>query len=746
MNGHTAAPGKPQMTPKELVALATVLRRRALSGRSVERYILDLDRSWDRETVHAVLAYALCQIEGELAVARLGARAHGVPLGTQVGAQQRILLQANTAIGQSCRAARAQRLIQAQPKAGPDALAVLVMQRLLGKAHERPLETVLGARVLPPPDEPVHAWAVANGLLDPPSSPQVQRLLAMRDSEFVAEMLIEAKGLRTLPVHPAVAERRLALGKRVAQRMQDEIKAAEEALLKRPAKRRSPAQFRKVQEAYQRKGMLLLRQRLAEAEEARFRADVLRLLQDSPLVKRQAGLVREAAAAMAKEDPALWAAVVAEAKAHQRQCRHASQPVPCAPCVPKLAKSIRARRSFRITRSQTTSPPAEDTPVSTAGAVDAQPERLPLARESRQHEALKGHAIAVSEHPGDTGTVLPELPEEVPAAGRDDGRRLMGPKDGPTDPEVTQVEDQSLRWRQVLRAEHLSARRCPLPAEVLRAVKGALRGGREMSLVIRHDVQPTQKSKVTSRLRGRLEGAHVVFRGEGWPGYFFPGMIVTCTWAPAQKTLTVEPRLLPDFVWINGRRVTHDHDVRFFIRDTAPGGWRSQAVRNLSVEQWVLRTLQILGYLDPHGRALLTEGALMRNMIRLGFPDRGHRHVEATVEQLIRQGRLKRVRGSLDQDGHPVFPARAHQPPVQLLCHEPRVDHSPPEHPRRGNPTDTRRSVHQVAGFIRRLPSGQSPSRDALDAYAEARRNAELANDDSLPSGYTFVRKHRRGR
>lgn len=873
----------------EVIELAATLRQQASSRMAVDRFVRRLDNSREREVAYAALAYALCQIQGELVVRKLGGHVPTRWRNAQLADQQRTLMQVNAVIKESCLEARRQRVRRVPPpEVAPNHLAALVMQQFDEEAFGGFLQPVLHARGLPSNafrfpslGGLVYAWAEANGLIGAPPSLQVKQLLAMNDSQFIAELLTEANGRRGLPDHPAIVDRRMALGKELDKKLQAGIREAERSVQRQPLRGRSPESFRKVLKLYQVRGRFLLHQRMAEAEEAEFRAGMLLVFRGRVFMQERAACLQEAATAMGKANPELRAAVTAVVSAHQRQCPEASRPFPCARCAPGLVEAVRTRHQSSTVRTRKGSPStASVTTVTKIGseaasrtadtadgrsaaaegkplvvAVDAKfddqsnlaglawvaedgqvgaaleqassaeeatlravcrawndlrvsghslsircgdtgavrearrmlehqgrgaPAASPgfaagligyghrvtvtysgglrsksrhgkvaaelaslarsIARGSGRHEEVAAWAVAASKRLGGTGTAFLALHEGAA------GSRLLGPEDGIADPEVTRTRSGSLTWKQVLRAEHLSLQRCPLPTEVWRSMIDTLHDGQKVLLVVQHDVQPSRGNKATREVRAELwEGYLSLLRGS-WPGYFFPGMIVDCSWTPARKRLTVSPRRLPRPIQVNGRTLTHHYDARVFTRDTAPGGWLKQTGQDLNVEQWVLRTLQILGYLDPLGRALLTEDALTRNMIELGFPSRRLGSVETTVERLIKQGELRRVPGSLDQDGHPVFPARPHQPSIQLLCHEPRVDRSQQGDAQMSRPTGAKRSSHQVSGFVRKLPQGQAPTRDALDAHTEARRQAELADDKPLPAGYTFVRRHRRGR
>ena len=894
---------------EEVVELSAKLCQQALSGMAVERFVQNLDELREKEAVYVALAYSLCQVSGEESALRLGAcvphRRRWVKL---LPVQRRTLMRLDIALEEFFQNFVGVQMKEvSSPESAPDHLVAVVMQQIGGEVFESHLQSVLSARSMPPDafrfppsGEPVYSWAVANGLMEPPSSIEVKRLLEMKDGDFVAEVLKEAEGRRTLSAHPAIADRRLALERRVDQELQKRIKRAEEEVQRQPLERRRDFKvFRGVMAAYKERGRFLVGQRMAKLEMARLRIELLRLFQSRSFVWKRVSCLQEAARTMAEHNPELWETVTTEVEAHQKRCPKASRPFPCAQCGPQVAASVRARFGPRVIRGAITlssenpsSPPTtptadglrsdeqlrtdeqlvatEEEPlvvvvemqfsresnmaglawVAKDGRVGAALEQagskkeatrqairrawfdlrsserslaiicrnasvarqaqevlraqeggaltippglpadlvghgdrvavihkksseqrsqhdrsavkiaaraLAVARGESSREELKAYAETTSKQLGGTGEVFLTLPEsevleaaaakEIAAFEETAGSRLLGPEDEIGAAQITRTSGGDRTWQQVLRAEHLRLGRCPLPAKVWDLVS-TLHEGRYVPVVIQHGVQLTRGKRLIRELRAELgEGYLSLLRErEGWPGYFFPGMIVDCTWSLDQSRLTVSPRPLPKPLEINGRVIAYEYNIHAFIRDVAPGGWLGQARRKLTVEQWVLRTLQVLGYLDPHGRALLTEDALQRNMIELGFPREKLGLVEGVVKGLINRGELRYVQGSLDPNGRPAFPARPWRPAIRLLCYEPCVECFLQQGGQTEEPARVRRSAHEVAPFIRRLPEGKSASRKAREGYAEAVRRAELVGDDELPPGYTFVPRHSRGR
>ncbi|MFF4026361.1 hypothetical protein ACFYY5_26280 [Nocardia elegans] len=293
------------------------------------------------------------------------------------------------------------------------------------------------------------------------------------------------------------------------------------------------------------------------------------------------------------------------------------------------------------------------------------------------------------------------------------------------------------RWLQSLRRDDVIQRRLPLPAVVAAALDRSPSGSR-ISLTLIHRSTAIHGEKADLVALVTADGLRL--KSGDWPRDFFPGIFLDCTWRPNSGRFIAKTRRLSQPLSVEGQSVGYQYDVQVFTRETAPisehGG---------SVADWVILTMRTLGYLDADGRAVLAEDALERNMVELGFPPAQLPQLTHVVVRLIREGRIQRVEGSLGSDGRPVFPALRYRPPVELLSFRPKiVQVHRDETPRHQTDPRADQRPHKVSGFVRRLPWGQSASDEALEAHAEARRHAELANDAPLKPGFTFVRKHRR--
>lgn len=296
-----------------------------------------------------------------------------------------------------------------------------------------------------------------------------------------------------------------------------------------------------------------------------------------------------------------------------------------------------------------------------------------------------------------------------------------------------------LAWRCALTRTHLADGWCPLPDGPL----GDPHDGAALRLHLAHDdgALGGTEHQVTLRRRfgrWRLDGVR-------WPRGVLPGTLVTVQWQPGTPAAQARTRRLGHPDRVDGVEYRHRYDIHVVTRENAPGAEQDRRTPDLSDASWVLRTLRVLGYLSFDGTATLAEHALLRNALDLGMPQHRAQQLPKAVEQLIRSHQLERVLGSVDRHGRPWWPARAGHPRVELLRYVPdvqRVDE--PEHGQGGGWGASRRA-HMVAGFVRRLPSGAYASDEQIALHREAVHAAEIV-DRPLPEGYTYVRRHHRGR
>lgn len=299
-----------------------------------------------------------------------------------------------------------------------------------------------------------------------------------------------------------------------------------------------------------------------------------------------------------------------------------------------------------------------------------------------------------------------------------------------------------LVWHAALYRMHLDGGWCPLPPGRI----GQEHDGRRLRLRIDHrdrvHSQPGPEHEVTLRRRGGEWELH----GIRWPRDLQPGVIATFTWQTGGSFVTARTTMLSMPERVDGVEFLHRYDARVVTREAAPGSDQDRDVPDLSDASWVLRTLRRLGYLSPDGSATLAEDALARNCLDLGIPKSYLGRLSATVDRLVRAGRIQRAPGSLDGYGRPWYPARSGQVPTELLRYVPTVETL--DRSVRREIQDAwhgRRGTHWVTGFVRRLPPGAQASAEQIDLHRQAVEDAEVV-DQWLPEGYTYVRRHSRGR
>jgi hypothetical protein len=862
-------------SPHELVKMARSIRERASKSGNAGTLRRELDKHSTRENAMAAISFALWQIEGERVASGLGDRL--APRRSSLERERALLERVLAHLAEASRVAHVRRLAGVpRASSAPNHLSAMVMQHVGKFSFQKILREVLADRNLPPnaiqlPSNIGYGWASANGLLPKPDAP-VDQLLRQGDESFVTAMLKDALNPGHLPDHPAVATRRLTLVSAAEHQMHYRVGQVEERIGNLSPRDRTATYFRELRDAYERAGMLALRQRQSESATAELELQVKRLTRSPAFMQLRADCLQEAAAIAAKEKPDLWGAVLIAVVSHQRHCPEAKASFPCAECAPMLAKSITSagRAPASVPKQPGPQATVDDVTIVERPNVPPADQELPKPAAQLREDALivavnaranprstvvglawvseDGQAGVATDHASslreaqllaicravadlqDTGLPIdvlspnqqvtgdarlllrqtsgqpPAIKSEIPGAtdllsylvsraGKiqvhtgsthkeheplieatrvlakialgvirgdssqknlerkvsqvserfsvSDSPRLLGPGESAASPTVRKDRD-GLVWTQSLHAHHLRSRAIPLPAEIRSAIRQSFHGEARIPLTIYHRSGEFPADKAMRTVRVQTGNEEPDLTSPGWPRDFFPGIIVKCSWQPRTKMLTAKTFRLGSPSRIEDRLIGYDYDPRILTRETAPGGAGSDAPKGLSVSDWVLRTLQILGYLDTDGCAVLAEESLERNMVELGFPAQQLHQVTEAVNKLIRDGRIRKVQGSIGPGGYPIFPAIRHRPPVELLSFQPKAakaraesrpptQHMPPPH-----------RPQYVSGFVRRLPSGYSASDEAIEAHADAQRRAELANDGSLKPGYTFVRRHPR--
>ena len=188
-----------------------------------------------------------------------------------------------------------------------------------------------------------------------------------------------------------------------------------------------------------------------------------------------------------------------------------------------------------------------------------------------------------------------------------------------------------------------------------------------------------------------------------WPPDLRPGALVTVAWHPARDEVVVRTTALDDPVRVDGVDYFHEYDPRVVTREFAP---------DESNRGQVLRAVRRMGRVLDDGSAVLAEAGLAAHC-GLGRGAKGAFLLRHAVDQLIREGYLTRVDGSVDSSGYPAYPAAGGQKQAAMLFYAPLVEEA--EFPDAEN---AERRDHWVNGFVRKLPPGAQPSEKQLKLHA----------------------------
>ena len=251
----------------------------------------------------------------------------------------------------------------------------------------------------------------------------------------------------------------------------------------------------------------------------------------------------------------------------------------------------------------------------------------------------------------------------------------------------------------------LEAGVCAAPEEAAEAL-----GERDKVIVV-VDNRQTVECELRQDVEWQLTGLT-------WPAAFPPGVLVTVTWHPARDDFVIRPDPLDDPLRVDGVDYFYAYDPKVVTRDYQP---------DQSNRAKVLHTVRKLGRVFDDGSAVLSEELLAKRS-GLGRGAKGAFLLRNAVDQLIREGFLTRVTGSVDPAGHPSYPAVDGQAETDMVFYAPMVEPVPAE---------SHRGDHWVSGFIRKLPRGAQPS-------PKQQKAAASAGIGPLAPGYTFVKKHHR--
>ena len=270
---------------------------------------------------------------------------------------------------------------------------------------------------------------------------------------------------------------------------------------------------------------------------------------------------------------------------------------------------------------------------------------------------------------------------------------------------------------------------CAAPEECV----DALRDRDTVDVVLDHRERgrtPTRQVFATT-LRQDVEWQ---FAGLAWPPDVRPGVLVTVSWQPARDEIVVRTVALDEPVRVDGVAYFHEYDPKVVTREFDPGG---------SNRGQVLHAVRRQGRVFDDGSAVLPEDGLAAHC-GLGRGARGRFLLSNAVDQLIREGFLTRVEGSVDAHGYPSYPPADGQKTADMLFYAPLVEPADDPSDGDGDGDGADRREHWVSGFVRRLPPGAQPSEKQLSAHEEAVENEQIPAGTLAP-GYTFVKRHHRG-
>jgi hypothetical protein len=259
---------------------------------------------------------------------------------------------------------------------------------------------------------------------------------------------------------------------------------------------------------------------------------------------------------------------------------------------------------------------------------------------------------------------------------------------------------------------------CAAPEECVEV----LRDRESVSLVLEHQaygMTPATRTFETS-LRQDIEWQ---FGDIVWPDEVRPGVFATVSWqANRPAEVVVRTTAMEEPIRVDGVDYFHEYDPRVVTREFDAG---------TSNRGQVLYAVRKHGRVFDDGSALLPEAGLAART-GLGRGTRGTFLLRNALDQLIREGYLTRVTGSLDASGYPAYPAVSGQKTADMLFYAPMVEPAPyPGEDEAGR-------EYWVSGFVRKLPRGSQPSERQVALH-------EQVTETELEPGYTFVKKHRRG-
>lgn len=312
--------------------------------------------------------------------------------------------------------------------------------------------------------------------------------------------------------------------------------------------------------------------------------------------------------------------------------------------------------------------------------------------------------------------------------------------------ELLRKDAEQVVWRSSLRLAHLIDGWFPLHPDVARALRRSHGPRLASHLELDHVGQTLAERDAAQDVTAELKDETGCLTGIHWPRDFFPGLMLELRWLRGETVIRATTNPLTDPVQVDDRVIGHCYDSRVLTRDDAPGSDRhGDSAVGLGPRQLVMRTVRRCGLLTLDGHALLDCLALPRAVYGRQPARPQAAAVESAVAEMLAERILEPALGSRDAWGQPHYPARDGQPTIPLICYRPvqrRVIR-----PWGGTEQDGvgLLALQFVAGHLRRLRPGCSPSEAQRASFREHCRRLGKADGWDLPHGYTFVTEHTRG-
>ncbi|MFE9846651.1 hypothetical protein [Streptomyces goshikiensis] len=381
-------------------------------------------------------------------------------------------------------------------------------------------------------------------------------------------------------------------------------------------------------------------------------------------------------------------------------------------------------------------------------------------------DAFESGGVWRSHHPG--GTEPPGDP--MTPAGRGWASTLPAPPqqeaEGATEPEVDvdpvdqpltdadlgacellRKDAEGIVWRSPLRLAHLMGGWFPLHPHVQSELRRSHGLRVRAHLELDHADRAMNAHEAGQDVTAELGDASSRLTGIAWPPDFFPGLFLELCWPRGGRVIRATTTRLKETLEVDDRVIGHCYDPRVLTREAPPGSDRhGDSAAGLGPRQLVLRAVRRCGLLTLDGHALLDRSVLPSAAYGRSPARPQALALEAAVAGLLAERRLESALGSRDAWGQPHYPAREGQPAIALIAYRPvrrRVI-------RPWGDTEPdgagQLPLQLVAGHLRRLRPGCSPSAAQRAAFRDHCRRLGKADGWELPYGYTFVTEHIRGR